>query len=330
MDDTAPGRVCPLHYRYQPSALAREPEVHADTLYVIGGLYGNIPALDAVQQLAQAESSAVTQIYNGDFNWFNKDTGGFRRINETVLAHHALRGNVETELAADDDTAGCGCGYPDSVSDAEVGRSNDILMQLRVAAKAIPELRERLAILPMHMVADVGGMRIAIVHGDCESLAGWQYDVSGRADNADRLRQHFSDSNARVIASSHTCLPVASTVAIPSGTCALLNNGAAGMPNFAGTRYGVLTRVATTPSPHVGTLYGTRIDEIYIDAVAIHYDHERWQREFLANWPVGSAGHLSYFSRIVHGPRHTPEAALFGDVRMHHDNRQMKNKARGH
>ena len=36
-----PGRSCPLHYRYAPQSLRRPPEIAADTLYVIGGLYGN-------------------------------------------------------------------------------------------------------------------------------------------------------------------------------------------------------------------------------------------------------------------------------------------------
>jgi len=323
MDGTTPGRICPLHYRYPSSVLAREPDIRADTLYVIGGLYGNIPALETIQRIAQAEPAAVTQVYNGDFNWFNKDTGGFRRINETVLAHHALRGNVETELAADDAAAGCGCGYPDSVSDAEVARSNEILLQLRDTAKTFPSLRARLAALPMHRVAAVAGLRVAIVHGDCESLAGWHYDAGVLAGNTERLRQHFADTRTHIIASSHTCLPVATTIDTASGTCALFNNGAAGMPNFADTRCGILTRIATTPSPHAATLYGTRIGNVHVDAVAIDYDHERWQREFLFNWPVGSSGHQSYFDRIVRGPHHTPGAAVSGNVRLRRAIRPM-------
>jgi hypothetical protein len=48
------GRVCPLDYRYAPSVTAREVEFHADTMYMIGRLYGNRPALDAVEMLAAA------------------------------------------------------------------------------------------------------------------------------------------------------------------------------------------------------------------------------------------------------------------------------------
>jgi hypothetical protein len=44
------GRSCPLAYRYQPEALAQPAALEADTLYVVGGLYGNPAALAAVLQ----------------------------------------------------------------------------------------------------------------------------------------------------------------------------------------------------------------------------------------------------------------------------------------
>lgn len=313
-----PGRSCPLHYRHAPESLRRPPEIVADTLYVIGGLYGNLPALQAIAALAESESGAVTQVYNGDFNWFNIDDGGFQAVNETVLQHHALRGNVETELAGDDDEAGCGCAYPESVGDGEVARSNAMLAQLRATARRFPGLRARLAALPMNRVAEVGGLRVAIVHGDCESLAGWSYDVSafGSTAGSARLAAHFAASGARIIASSHTCLPVALRQRRPQGDCALFNNGAAGMPNFAGTQFGVITRIATTPARPSAALYGTVIHGVFIDALAVHYDPVQWQRDFAANWPAGSAGHLSYQQRISNGPRHGINKAMHRGIHL--------------
>lgn len=311
-----PGRSCPLHYRYAPASLNRPPEVAADTLYVIGGLYGNLPALHAIEQMAARESGPVELVFNGDFNWFNIDSDGFSGVNKTVLAHRALRGNVETEIAGDDDTAGCGCGYPDSVSDAEVARSNRILARLRETAREFAELRARLATLPMHLTGTVGGLRIAIVHGDCESLAGWAYDESALASASGlaRTRTHLAGSGARIIASSHTCLPVALMLDAPHGRCALFNNGAAGMPNFAGTHFGLITRIATTPAASAAALYGTIIDGVHIDALAVEYDHLRWQHDFVAHWPPGSAAHQSYFRRITEGPRYGINQAVRSGV----------------
>jgi hypothetical protein len=44
-----------MRYRYGPIAIAKAPERTADTLYVIGGLYGNLQALDAIEAMARAE-----------------------------------------------------------------------------------------------------------------------------------------------------------------------------------------------------------------------------------------------------------------------------------
>ncbi len=299
-----PGRNCPLHYRYAPHDFARPPDFHATTLYVIGGLYGNAPALDAVLALAAREASAVTLVFNGDFNWFNIDDAGFRAINSVVLRHHALRGNVETEIASDESDAGCGCAYPDYVAAAEVARSNDISVKLRETARRHSGLRAQLAALPMHSVAEVSGVRVTIVHGDLESLAGWtlSQDAITRDVTKNTLQKQIVTANCPIIASSHTCLPVALTLDTALGRCAVFNNGAAGMPNFRDTQFGIITRIAATPAPQVTPLYGTRIGDIHVEALPVHYDPARWQREFLANWPAGSAGHLSYYARITRGP----------------------------
>ncbi len=297
-----PGRSCPLHYRYSPRDLSRAPDFRAGTLYVVGGLYGNIPALQALCDMAARESA--TLVFNGDFNWFNIDDAGFREINCAVLGHHALRGNVETEIAGEDDGAGCGCAYPDTVSQAEVERSNAILSQLRDTARRHPDLRTRLAALPMHMVAQVGNTRVAIVHGDLESLAGWSLSAENlHTSEAEKIIQkQLLASNCPIVASSHTCLPVALTFESNLGNSAVFNNGAAGMPNFRDTQFGVVTRISTTPALLVTPLYGTNISNVYIEALPVFYDAGRWQHEFVTQWPPDSAAHVSYYHRIVHGP----------------------------
>jgi hypothetical protein len=304
--DSQPGRSCPLHYRYSPQVFARAPDFTADTLYVIGGLYGNVPALEAILELAAHEPAPVTLVFNGDFNWFNIADTSFRTINTEVLRHHALRGNVETEIADDDSGAGCGCGYPDYVAADDVARSNQIIVQLRETARRDSALRARLATLPMHLVANIGDVRVALVHGDLESLAGWSLSQETLA--TDEIKniviKQIVTSQCRIVASSHTCLPVALTLDTALGRCAIFNNGAAGMPNFRGTQFGVITRIATTPCTVHPTLYGTRIDDVFVDAVAVNYDKLRWHDEFIRSWPQGSAAHASYFGRIMSGPNY--------------------------
>lgn len=296
-----PGRSCPVKYRYGAAALAAAAAPEVETLWVAGGLYGNRFALASLIESFDAEPGSKQLVINGDFHWFDADPALFQEIDRVVLAHAAMRGNVETELADPDAAAGCGCGYPDWVSDAEVARSNRIIERLRRAASARPDTLRALGGLPMFRAATVAGERIALVHGDADSLAGWGFSQErlatpeGLAAALDSLRR----AEVRVFACSHTCLPVLQAL----GTAgAIVNNGAAGMPNFENTRFGVATRISVRP--HGGALYSARLGRIHVEAHAIHYDHAAWIEQFIALWPPGSDAHASYYSRIALGPRY--------------------------
>lgn len=298
MSDMA-GRSCPLRYRYGAEAIARLPAVEAETLYVLGGLYGNLPALDVVERLAAAESGPVTLIFNGDFNWFDVDDTSFAEINRRVLAHHAIVGNVEAELGVDGDAAGCGCAYPDHVDSVVVERSNRIHARLKASAAQHPDILAALAGLPMIARFAIGDQRVAVVHGDADSLAGWRFDAAALSDpqNQPWLVEAFHRADVDIFASTHTCLPALRRFS--PGLIA--NNGAAGMPNFSEQRYGLLTRISTRP-PGEDALYGEVQNGVHIHALPIRYDHTDWVERFLANWPEGSDAWLSYFKRIEHGP----------------------------
>ncbi|HLQ01272.1 MAG TPA: hypothetical protein VK143_03125 [Burkholderiales bacterium] len=301
-----PGRSCPRHYRYSPAVFARPADIEARSLYVVGGLYGNPFALEAVLDLARREGA--TLVFNGDFNWFNADPTEFREINDTVLRHVALRGNVETEIAGEDSGAGCGCGYPEWVGDGEVERSNEILERLRETARGFPDLCARLGGLPMHLVAEVGDLRVGIAHGDAESLAGWQFSQEALRDHPERASALLACAGVDVFACTHTCLPVMQDFATPRGTALIVNNGAAGMPNFRDTRFGLATRIASEPSREA--LYGARLGAIVVEAVPACYDHDAWLARFDRVWPAGSPAAVSYRKRIASGPGYDVEHAL--------------------
>jgi hypothetical protein len=303
------GRMCPLDYRHTPQVFARPADLRPEVLYVVGGLYGNRAALDVIEAMAAQEPGPVTIVFNGDFHWFDAEPAWFSDIDDRVANYPALRGNIETEIArADDIGAGCGCAYPDNVSGDVVTRSNTIMRELRGVVSA--ERAARLGALPMHLVAAVGGLRVGIVHGDATSLAGWDFAVDRLAD-ADRQRRLSAlheESTIDVFASTHTCL-AALCDAPGRDRLTVINNGSAGMPNFSGTRFGVVTRIAMIPSPH-RQLYGLKRDGVHIDALAVHYDTDAFLRDFAARWPEGSPASRSYLRRINHGPDHTIEAAV--------------------
>jgi len=298
-----PGRSCPVSYRYD-AGVFHGLDLKVDTLWVAGGLYGNPFALARLLELYERESGSKALVFNGDFHWF--DVEDFLAIDDAVRAHTATRGNVETELAAPLDGAGCGCAYPEWVDDGTVERSNRILERLRAAARRHPQALERLARLPMHLVADIGGERVGIVHGDAGSLAGWGFSQEALATPQGRLaaRAAFERSGVRVFACSHTCLPVMAGFA---GERVIVNNGAAGMPNFRGTSFGLATRIAREPGKG---LYARRAAGLFVEAIALDYDARAWQQRFLAQWPAGSDAHASYYRRIVSGPGYGVDRAL--------------------
>lgn len=86
--------------RYGAEAIARLPAIEAETLYVVGGLYGNLPALDAIEAMASQEDGPLTLAFKHDFNGFNVDDTCFSGIwvtpgvgNRAVLRLRASRLN---------------------------------------------------------------------------------------------------------------------------------------------------------------------------------------------------------------------------------------------
>ncbi len=310
-----PGRACPPAYGYSPTVFARAPDFCAEVLYVAGGLYGNAQALHEIERLAAQETETTRIVFNGDFHWFDADPADFLRIDQGVMRHTAMRGNVETEIASETAANGCGCAYPESVPDDDVERSNRILARLKAAAReaqrASPGLMHRLAALPMHLVADVAGARIGIVHGDAWSLAGWHFahDALHGDPSSARLADVFERAAVDGFASTHTCLPALKAI----GDRFVVNNGAAGLPNFRDTRHGLLTRIAALPVPaalHGARLYGADFGGLHVDALAVRFDVSAFDARFTQVWPAGSDAALSYGRRIVDGPDFSIDDAL--------------------
>jgi hypothetical protein len=369
--------VCPPGYGYTPLGFARAAELAADTAYVIGGLYGNPFALDAIDALAALERTPPRRVFNGDFHWFDAEPALFAAIQRRVLEHTALRGNVETEIAAADTSAGCGCAYPEAVPDADVARSNAIMARLRGVARSITppvagspagaqtgprgragtaahpagagpvadpgtpasanadanpsadpganaggELAQALGRLPMHAVLGVGPLRVAVVHGDAWSLAGWRFAHAAlhgadrphaTADPGDiralRLAAAFSQAAVDGFACSHTCAPALKV----TDRGFVINNGAAGMANFAASCHGVITRLSVHALPDAlgpARLYGLNLRGVWIDALRVDFDLAGWLARFDRIWPAGSPAALSYRARLVDGPAFSIDAAL--------------------
>ena len=302
-----PGRTCPLGYRYLAAAIMAGPSPDLDTLWIAGGLYGNPFALRALLDRYDADRGSKALAFNGDFHWFDADVADFLLVNDTVLGFHALRGNVETEIAAPGDNAGCGCGYPEWVGDETVEHSNRIIERLQATARRSGVDLARLADLPMYLGARVGNVAIGIVHGDYASLAGWGFSQEALATprGFGDAAAAFAAAGVGIFASTHTCLPVLQRF---GDGAILVNNGAAGMPNFRGTSWGLATRISVRASREA--LYSARCGEVVVEAIPLRYDDRAWRERFLAQWPRGSDAHRSYWGRITNGPAYETGQAL--------------------
>jgi hypothetical protein len=84
----------------------------------------------------------------------------------------------------------------------------------------------------------------------------------------------------------------------------VINNGAAGMPNFPGQLSGLITRIGLTPFdsstlPGFNVIERTQVHGVEVAAISVPYDHAQWRTRFLANWPEGSEAYISYYARIM-------------------------------
>ena len=311
------GRVCPVDYHLDQKVWANEPEPEHrfDTLFVIGGLYGNPFAGEAVQAMAAAERARLGKdgrvgvVYNGDMHWFDRTPDAFARIEELAQEGIPLVGNVEAEIRRDSDVGvGCGCAYPDCTDDASVSRSNRIHRMMRDAVRRHPELIAPMKDRPAHMVAQVGACKVGITHGDEKLLGGWDCSleqleqVMRQAELSDFLVRNHLD----ILATTHTC--AAAAMKLASGV--VINNGAAGLPTFKDQHFGIATRIAKTPSDDA--LYRAQRKGIYVEAVPVRYDHEAFLTWFDDLWPHRSPAQISYRDRIVNGPDCFIADALLG------------------
>lgn len=119
----------------------------------------------------------------------------------------------------------------------------------------------------------------------------------------------------RVLACTHTGLPYAQDYEVDGQRHVVINNGAAGLPDFHDRSEGVVTRLSTQPLTPSDSLYGTTLDGVRCDALPLRYDAVAWRNQFLAAWPPGSPAHTSYAARVTHG---TVKQSARGTIEVSH------------
>ena len=314
------GRVCPADYHIDDQAFSGDAEYSCDVLYVVGGLYGNPFALKAVDRLLEEEraraimagapDAKIATVFNGYMHWFDKTADNFESIERAAAKYTLLIGNVEAELRREDPIGvGCGCAYPSCVDDATVARSNAIHSMLFDELSNRPDLKRLLQGRPSTATVAVAGRKVGITHGDERMVGGWNCSREELSEPARQreLDAFLAENDLTVLATTHTCS--AAAIALENGL--VINNGAAGLPNFSDQHFGLAIRVAETSHPDA--LFGTFRDGLFVEAVPVRYDHDSFVKWFDELWPEGTPAEVSYRGRILNGPAdHIGKALLRG------------------
>lgn len=317
--DDIVGRVCPTDYHIDGQAFSGDAEHVCDVLYVVGGLYGNPFALEAIDQLIADERARaaerdaadieVATVFNGDMHWFDRTAENFASIEKAAAKYTLLIGNVEAELRRESPIGvGCGCAYPACVDNETVALSNKIHSMLFDELSNRPELKQLLQGRPSTTTVAVAGRKVGITHGDELMIGGWNCsrEELSEPERQQKLDAFLAENDLAVLATTHTCS--AAAIALSHGL--VINNGAAGLPNFADQHFGLAVRVAETPHPDA--LFGAQRDGLFVEAIPVRYDHNSYVKWFDGLWPEGSPAQVSYRGRIVNGPADCVENALLG------------------
>lgn len=293
------GRVGADDYAIDAAEWDKAPFATCDTLYCVGGLYGNIEAMKTVVGMVGEEKGDVLVVLNGDYHWFDGELGSFLEIERLVAPYVPMNGNVELELSrAEACGVGCGCSYPTSMSDNFVNRSNAIYAKLKGAVAAQEGLAETLRGRPAWGVVGVGDALVGVTHGDEKSVSGWDCstDALKRPERLAELRDFFSTRSVDILSTTHTC--AAAAVAVEGGV--VINNGSAGLPEYRDMLFGLVNRISKTKHPDA--LYRAQIQGVYVEAVPVRYDNAKFLSWFDSIWEDGSPAAKSYRPRAVAGP----------------------------
>lgn len=207
-------------------------------LIICGGAYGNLEALTALETARQAHGIPDDRvIHSGDAAAYCADADaacGFMR----TRGWHAIKGNVEEQLAGGADN--CGCGFAEgSACDMAA-----VKWYAHTAATLTPENRRWIAGHPDRLTFTMAGRRFTVVHGSPSQTNRFMFASLPEAEFEREL--NLADTDA--VIAGHTGIPFTKIV----GSRLWHNSGALGMPANDGTArvwYAVLEPLG--PNVHI-------------------------------------------------------------------------------
>ena len=193
----------------------------AGPFLIFGGPYSNLEATQAL--FAEAERRSISperMICTGDVVAYGADaaeTSAFIRGSGC----HVVMGNCEESLAAG--SADCGCGFPDDSSCSRLSAA-----WFRHADRETSEdLRAWMAALPRRIDIEIGGGRLAVVHGGAASINRFIFPSTPAAAKSSEL----DCLGVNGVIAGHSGIPFTQVI----GGRLWHNSGAIGMPANDGT-----------------------------------------------------------------------------------------------
>lgn len=191
-------------------------------LLICGGAYGNLQALEALAAF-QSETGIPDShvIHTGDAVAYCADTEAATQFIAS-RRWHAVKGNVEEQIAAG--AQDCGCGF-------EEGSACDVASArwyAHAVATLSPASKAWMTALPSHLTFEMSGRRVRVVHGSVNQTNRFMWASLPEADFSGEL----DASDAELVIAGHTGIPFTRFI----GARCWHNSGALGMPANDGTR----------------------------------------------------------------------------------------------
>ena len=189
---------------------------------VCGGAYGNLAALEALaafQKRAGIQDTHV--IHTGDAVAYCADTEAATQF-IARRGWHAIKGNVEEQIASG--AQDCGCGFTE-------GSACD-MASARWYAHAVATLSDAskawMAGLPSQLTFEMNAIRIRVVHGSVSQTNRFMWESLPEPD----FNSELDTSGADLVIAGHTGIPFTKVI----GNRCWHNSGALGMPANDGTQ----------------------------------------------------------------------------------------------
>jgi len=167
-------------------------------LMVFGGPYSNLEATRAVLgEAARLEISADRIICTGDVVAYGADPAATVALMRGS-ARHVVMGNCEQSIAAG--SADCGCGFPTGSTCERLSAAWFALATRELNADA----RAWMADLPRRIDIEIGGCRLAVIHGGVDIVNRFVFASSARAIKLEEIRRQGLTGSLPVTAACHS------------------------------------------------------------------------------------------------------------------------------